>query len=417
MPKIDRSFSLAPRALALVLALGVAACRGEFPAPHAAIPEPHTESDAKDEHGLPESVSLTSAAIAEAGIQTWKVQPVDLEHLLVLTGTVGHDENRLLQVASNVSGRVASIAVDLGERVRQGQPIAWIESVELSHTWDAFIQAIAELRVVARSYERARSLLEAKAISVAELQIREAAYLSRRAEADTAERTLRMYGEPAEKIATVREALEAGASPPLDPNPHRLAVRAPFAGRVIDRKVTPGELVAAQQPLVTVADVSSVWVFLQAYEKDLALLHDGLPVKIRVEAYPQDVFQGQVDFLASVVDEATRTVRLRATIGNPLEKLRPGMFVRAHVEVPKPQSEAHPILAVPQAALQTLEGRESVFVETDPGRFVRRVVETGHTFEGFTEVLSGIRAGDRVVTEGSFVVKGEFARALLVEEH
>jgi cobalt-zinc-cadmium efflux system membrane fusion protein len=86
------------------------------------------------------------------------------------------------------------------------------------------------------------------------------------------------------------------------------------------------------------------------------------------------------------------------------------------VDVPKPQSESHPILAVPQAAIQTLEGRTTVFVETEPGVFVRRLVETGHTFEGFTEVLSGVKTGDVVVTEGSFVLKSEFARATLATE-
>jgi RND family efflux transporter MFP subunit len=193
-------------------------------------------------------------------------------------------------------------------------------------------------------------------------------------------------------------------------------LRAPFSGRVIERKVTPGSQVEAMKPLVTLADLSTVWVFLQVYEKDLALLAEGLPVTLRTEAYPQETFHGKLDFLGSVVDPATRTVRVRATVANRGEKLRPGMFVKAQVEVPKPQSESHPILAVPQAALQTLEGRTTVFVQLAPGVFVRRLVETGHTFEGFTEILSGVRQGEVIVTEGSFVLKSEFARATLVEE-
>jgi len=193
-------------------------------------------------------------------------------------------------------------------------------------------------------------------------------------------------------------------------------VRAPFAGRVIDRKVTPGTLFEAMQPLVTLADISTVWVFAQAYEKDLALLRDGVAVTLRTEAWPQEVFRGQVDFVGSVVDPATRTLRVRATVPNPGEKLRPGMFVKAQVDVPQAY-EGETVLAVPQSALQTLEGRTTVFVQSDPGLFARRLVETGHSFEGFTEVYSGIRAGDVVVTEGSFVLKSEFARASLAQEH
>ena len=103
-------------------------------------------------------------------------------------------------------------------------------------------------------------------------------------------------------------------------------------------------------------------------------------------------------------------------MGNRAEKLRPGMFVKAQVHVPKPEAEAKATVAVPQAALQTLEGRTTVFVQTEPGVFVRHFVETGHTFEGFTEILSGVKAGDLIVSEGSFVLKSEFAKASLVEE-
>jgi cobalt-zinc-cadmium efflux system membrane fusion protein len=366
---------------------------------------------------IPDSVRLTGAAIAESGIQTWKVQPMDLEHLLVLTGTVEHDENRLLQTASNLRGRVAEIPVDLGERVRKGEPIVWIESVELSRAWDDFVKSLSDLRVAQRAYDRARTLLDAKAISTGEYQSREGAYLARKIEAGTLERSLLLYGEGAEEIAAVRSAVERNAELPLPAGGrHRLAVRAPFDGKIIERKVAPGTLVDALQPLVTVADLSKVWVFLKAYEKDLPLLEKGLPTAIRVDAYPQESFPGRIDFVASVVDAASRTVQVRATVDNRAERLKPGMFVKATVEVPKPQSEAHRVVAVPRSALQTLEERTVVFVQSEPGRFVKRSVEVGHTFEGFTEILAGVAVGDVVVTEGSFVLKSEFAKATLKED-
>jgi cobalt-zinc-cadmium efflux system membrane fusion protein len=376
--------------------------------------EPAAEAKHEEEHdeaeSLPGSVKLTAAAISEANIETWKVEPVSLEHLLIVPGNVGYDENRLLVVSASVRGRVARIAVDLGDRVAKGQPIAWLESVELGKAREDYIRAAAELRVAEGAFERARRLVGEKAISGAEFQSREADYLSRRAALQAAAGVLRQAGEAESQIRALGETGSSG------PGVARVAVRSPFAGLVIDRKVTPGTLVEAFQPLVTIADLSSLWVFFQVAEKDLALLREGLAVRIRSESYPDEHFAGRVDFVGGEVDAATRTVRVRATVVNRGAKLKPGLFVKGHIEIPRPAKEAG-VLAVPQAALQTLEGRPTVFVQTEPGTFVRRFVETGHTFEGFTEVLSGIRRGEIVVTEGSFVLKSEFAKATLADEH
>ncbi|HJQ99334.1 MAG TPA: efflux RND transporter periplasmic adaptor subunit [Candidatus Polarisedimenticolaceae bacterium] len=396
----------------LVLAALTSGCSESPPPPPEA--ERHAEHEAP---AVPESVKLSSAAIAEAGIQTWKVQPVDLAHALVLNGTVGVDENRSIDVASNVGGRVASLPVDLGARVASGEPVAWIESVELSHAWDAFVRAVADRRLAAASRDRARKLHEQGVLGAADLEAAEAADVAARAEAGAAERTLRMYGEPDDEIAAVRGDAEAGRSAAADGAPHRIALRAPFRGRVVARRVTPGSLVEPLQPLVTVVDLGKVWVFLHVYEKDLAATHEGLDVAIRTEAYPQERFRGRIDFVGGTVDESMRTVRVRAVVDNPGERLKPGMFVTATVNVPRPENERHDVLAVPQAAVQTLEGRTVLFAAAGPGAFVRRFVETGHTFEGLTEILAGVAIGDEVVTEGSFVLKGEFAKASLAEEH
>jgi cobalt-zinc-cadmium efflux system membrane fusion protein len=167
---------------------------------------------------------------------------------------------------------------------------------------------------------------------------------------------------------------------------------------------------------MTVTDLSTVWVFLDLHEKDLALVRVGLPVTTRSDAYPADAFEGRVDVVGSIVDPSTRTVRVRATVGNPDVKLRHGMFVRAHIEIPRPLAEARAFLAVPQVALQTVDGRPVVFVMTAPGVFARRIVETGHTLDGFTEILAGLSEGDVVATEGSFILKSEFAKASLVDK-
>jgi cobalt-zinc-cadmium efflux system membrane fusion protein len=372
-------------------------------------PEPHAEA------AISESVQLSPAAIAEAGIKTWKIEPVDLANLLSLNGTVEYDEDRLVHVASNVAGRVASIPVDLGARVHEGDALVWIESAELAHAREAFLRALSELKTASRSYQRARRLVEARAISQGEFQTREGDFLAKKAAADAAERALQLSGETSAELARLRAAVEADSGAASFRTP-RVAIRAPFAGRVLERQVSPGTLVQGMQPLLTLADLSRVRVFLQVYEKDLSLVRQGLPIRIRAEAYPQEIFTGRIDFLGGVVDEATRAVRVRATVENRAEKLRPGMFVKAQIEVPKTEKATSPVLAVPQIALQTLEGRTNVFIQVADGKFSRRVVETGQSFEGFTEILSGVRTGELVVTEGSFILKSEFAQAELSKE-
>lgn len=400
----------------LMLGVVIVAASGCAKAPEVApAAEGHEPGEAHEE--IPGRVTMTAAALSEAGITTWQVKPVDLEHLLVLTGSVAHDENRLLHLASNVRGRVAAIPVDLGARVRKGDPILEIESVELGRAREEFFKELSDLRVSQRAWERARALVEAKAISTGEFQAREGDYLSKKAAVEVAERALHMYGDSEGDVARLRARLESPGSVDDNSESPRLILRAPFDGRVVDRMVTPGALVEALQPLATVANLGSVWIFLQAYEKDLAPLHDGLSVTIRTEAYPQETFVGRIDFVGSSLDTTTRTVRVRATVQNRGEKLKPGMFVKAQVDVPRPAAEAKATLVVPQAALQTLEGRTTLFVQVEPGVFERHFVEVGHSFEGFTEILSGLKTGDVVVTEGSFVMKSEFAKASLAEEH
>jgi cobalt-zinc-cadmium efflux system membrane fusion protein len=396
-------------AIVAILVLAVAGC-GRKPVPAVAPAEEPPANKA----ALPvsDTVALSSAAVAEAGILTWKVDPVDLEHMLVLNGTVRYDENRFVRIASTVAGRIASMPADLGTFVRAGEPLVWIDSAELGHAREDLVRELAQLLVASRSYERARRLVDQKAISQGEFQVREGDYLSKKAAADAAGRALQLLGEAPGEIERIRTAIEAGQEAAFSPS-SRLALRAPFDGRVLERQVTPGSAVEPMQPLLTFANLGKVSVFLQAYEKDLALLRSGLPLRIRTEAYPEETFLGRLDFLGGAVDEATRTVGVRATVENPADKLRPGMFVKAQVEVPRPQAENKPIVAVPQSALQTLAGRTVVFIQAGPGRFVRRDVETGHTFEGFTEILSGVKPGEAVVTEGSFVLKSEFAKAEL----
>jgi cobalt-zinc-cadmium efflux system membrane fusion protein len=395
--------------LALVAVLAVPGCRRTAPPQQEAAKAGPAPAEASPE--TPAVVRLTAAAMSEAGIATWRVRPVDVAHRLVLTGSVSFDENRTLQVAANVKGRAAALPVDLGARVRRGDPLIVVESIELGRAREELVRARAELSVAERAYGRAQALVKEKAISDGEFRSREGDFLSKRSAAAAAERALHLMGETDDRIARIASAPDTHESEGVT-----LTIRAPFDGRVVERKVAPGTLFDALQPLMTIADLSTVWVFLDCRENDLALITEGLPLTISTDAYPSLPFTGRVDVVGSVVDASTRTVKVRAVVKNPDHKLKQGMFVNALVDVPRPAAEASATLSVPQGAIQIMGGRAVVFVMKSAGQFERRVVETGHTLDGFTEVLSGLHHGDVIVTEGSFILKSEFVKASLVDE-
>jgi membrane fusion protein (multidrug efflux system) len=188
-----------------------------------------------------------------------------------------------------------------------------------------------------------------------------------------------------------------------------LALRAPFAGRVIERKVAPGALFEALEPLLTLADLSTLWVFMQAYEKDLALLREGVAVTIRSEAYPQEALKGKVDFLGSVVDPATRSVKVRASVRNPGEKLRPGMFVTAIAGL----GSATSVIPIPASAINYAPYGDSVFIVEDmkdpKGKAYKGVrqqfVKLGPGRGDQVAIVEGLKPGEEIVSSGVFKLR------------
>jgi len=398
------TLALSTAALLILAAFSGACGRREAGAPEMKAEQGGAKQESTEHReAIPETVTLTPNAIEEAAIKTWTIAMVPLSNGLTLNGSVGYDENHLLVVAPSVGGRVVQLPVDLGQAVVKGQPVAWIESLELGHARQEYLRALTELNIAQKGFDRARLLVAAKAISDGEFQQREGDYLSKRAAVSASESALRQGGDNPDDARQ-----QTAAAVP------RVALRAPFNGRVVDRKVTPGTLVEALHPIITIADLSAVWCFFQAYDKELAVIRAGLPIAVTSDAFPNEHFTGTIDFIGSDVDASTRTVRVRATVRNRGQQLRPGLFVKGRLEVPR-MSKGGDVLAVPKAALQTLEGRSTVFVRLDATRFTRRFVETGQTFDEYVQVLHGVQAGEQVVVEGSFVLKSEFSKAGLAE--
>jgi cobalt-zinc-cadmium efflux system membrane fusion protein len=249
-------------------------------------------------------------------------------------------------------------------------------------------QALSREQTVSR-----RGLLNRREVGDAETDLRLAA-------ADlAAARVARANSE--RSISAARENVKVlGASP--DGRSGSLDIRAEIGGVVLDREVTLGESVERGAEICEIADTGTVWIIGNAYEKDLSRLRLGQSVAISVTAYPETRFAGRVTQIGTVLDEKSRTVRVRCQVANPGRKIHPGMFAQLVVqEGGKPGA-----ILVPEAAVQEDAGAKYVFV-VDGSSYRRALVRLGEASNGTHEVLSGLKAGDVVVTDGSFILKSE----------
>ncbi|NCO43379.1 MAG: hypothetical protein COZ06_06130 [Armatimonadetes bacterium CG_4_10_14_3_um_filter_66_18] len=189
-----------------------------------------------------------------------------------------------------------------------------------------------------------------------------------------------------------------------------VAIVAPIAGRVLDRPVNRGEVVDPTTTLFTLLNLSTVWVDANVYEKDLRRISLGQQVTVTATAFPDEPFAGKVTYVSDTLDEKTRTVKVRCEIANPRRQLKPGMFVQAQLTVGKRSG-----LLVPDAAVQREGQTAVVYVTAGDGRYEKRRVKLGATSDGSHEVLGGLKAGEKVVTEGSFLVKSQEKKGELGE--
>ena len=190
------------------------------------------------------------------------------------------------------------------------------------------------------------------------------------------------------------------------------AIRAPFSGVVIRVAAAPGDVVEAGSELFSVADLSTVYVQAQVYEKDLGQVHAGQTASISIDSYPGEHFTGQVASISDLIDPQTRTATVRCQVANPGARLKLDML--ASVQFPTAMKRS--VLSVPEDAVQDIEGKPTVFVRTSPSQFSVRQVETGSSGNGRIEILRGLKEGEPVVSKGAFAVKSVLLGKELKEE-
>lgn len=322
------------------------------------------------------SLQLTDIEQTQIGVQTVEIQRRNLTRSLVSSARVTLPETSLASITARISGRIDKLYVDFtGQTVKHGQAVAEIYSPELYST-------AQEYRMALSGREHLGANAEGEAVRGADSLIA------------AGRQRLELWGVTPKQI----EQLAKASQPQMD-----LTIFANASGVVTERKVTQGQYVNAGDVLYAVADLSSVWIEADVYQTDLQLLRPNTAVTITSDALPGSTLQGRVSFIAPQVNPQTRTVPVHVHVANPGMRLRPGMFVQAKFgSVPGADS-----VAVPRSAVLDTGARKIVYVAKEKGLFEGREVQLGPPAEDFYPVISGLREGERVVTEGNFLIDSQ----------
>jgi RND family efflux transporter MFP subunit len=343
-------------------------------------------------------VSLTAEAVQRAGIRLTPVRSAAITTGMTVPGSVSSNAYRDTKVNALVGGIVREVRVELGADVRHGQALAVIFSNDLAEAQTRYLSLRAMLRADEQKLDRTRQLTDIGAASRQELEEVTAVHAARATEVAAAAQRLQLLGLARAQIDRLTEPSQIVSE---------VTVPAPADGAVIARSVNPGQIVAAGQDLFVVTDLSTVWVIGDLYEKDFAAVRVGTAATVRVPNAGGTAIRGRVAYIDPRVDPATRTAKVRVEVPNRGE-LRLGMFVEVAFEGTGSATR----LVVPRAAVQAIGPRNVVYVATeDEGRFQERTVRLGAAAGDTVEVVDGLKAGERVVSEGSFFLRAEAGRA------
>lgn len=394
--RTGRASSVVAGLVAAWLTLGVACKRGVEPVPEAKAVPSASASVEHDEHlTLPRRVKLTPLVEKDAKIRTGKVRRAELAPTIKLPGEIAADPDKSGQISSPVAGRVEEVRVQQGSVVKRGDPVVVLRVPDLGRVRGALAATRARAKGARANEERLRALYE-KGLTP------EREYLDVRADAEAYEAEARALGEQLTAVGA-----GAGGSGVL------LQLRTPVSGVVVSRTAVRGQPVGTEQVLAEITDLSEVWFLARVFEKDLGALAPGAVADIELNAYPKRRFAGTVERIGQKVDPVARTITARVRVSNPEGVLRLGLFGVAHVVVSGEAKPAGASLVVPRSAVVEIAGKTVVFVRQADGEYELHDVVLGDAAPGEVAVVTGLREGEEIVTEGAFTLKSVVLRATL----
>ncbi|MFZ5456979.1 MAG: efflux RND transporter periplasmic adaptor subunit [Pseudomonadota bacterium] len=390
--------SLLTASVALVLTL--AGCSQHEPATetkpaaeNAAPSAGKASEESKEAAEAPESgpIQLSDEDIKAAGIRTETIEEATVHERIPLTATIQANQERLAHVAPRVPGRIVALGAKLGDRVKAGQALASLDSIELGEAHSTYLQADSQWRLAQADFERAEKLYGEQIVPQKDYLRSRADYEKARANLQAATDKLRLMG-----VTPAKSDKAVSVFP----------VTAPFAGTVIEKQAVLGDLAPPDKALFVVADLSTVWIEANLFEKDLGKVRVGSPATVTVAAYPNEFFKGRLTYISSVMDKESRTVKARVEVPNADGRLKPDMFATAAVET----AAAGKALTVPASAVLLIEGKKVVFVREKAG-FKPQPVELGDNVGGRLVVKDGLEEGEAVVVEGAYALKARLLKS------
>jgi membrane fusion protein, heavy metal efflux system len=333
----------------------------------------------------PDSPGTEYLAPDSKGIQTQAARMSTIPEYLDLPAHIEADPTRVVHVFAPAGGRIVEMKVRPWDRVEKGQTLAMLESSDLARAVADYHKAVADGQVKQKALVRAQDLLEHKAISEKDYEQAQGDAQQSQAEVEAAREQVQVFGMDPDHAST------------------ELLVRAPRAGIILDIGAAPGEFsqaLSAPAPLATVADITSVWALGDIYEQDLSAAKLGEQAQVTLNAFPNQHWTGRVGVVSGAVDTATRTLHVRVVLPNVDARIKPGMFGAIRIL----RSSGQGILLPAPAVIR--EGNDAyVFVAKGNGRFERRAVKVGRTLDGSIEILSGVNAGETIVSEGTLLLR------------
>jgi cobalt-zinc-cadmium efflux system membrane fusion protein len=319
------------------------------------------------------------------GIETQVARVTSIPEYLDLPAHIEPDPTRVVHVFAPAGGRIVEMKVRPWDFVEKGQTLASLESSDLARAVADYHKALVDNQVKQKALNRAKDLLEHKAIAEKELEQAQDDAQQSQAEVEAAREQVQVFGMDPDHAST------------------QLVVKAPRSGSVLDVGAAPGEFsqaLSAPAPLATVADISTIWALGDIYEQDFASAKLGETAEVTLNAYPGQKWSGRVSVVSGAVDPNTRTLRLRVVLPNADSRIKPQMF--GSIRIMKSTSKG---ILVPATAV-VREGNDAyMFVAKDNGHFERRTAKIGRTVDGSLEITGGVNEGETIVTDGSLLLR------------
>jgi cobalt-zinc-cadmium efflux system membrane fusion protein len=308
---------------------------------------------------------------------------------------VAYNAFKTTPVITQVGGPVSRILVVPGQKVTVGQPMLDVSSPDYSQLLDAYLKAADSSRLAEKNYAREKDLYQHHAVAQRDLEQAESDRNQAQADLNAAEQGMKILG-----IRNPSELAKSSTSA-------QIPVLAPISGEVVERLVSPGQVVqAGQTQAFTISDLSTVWVLANVYQADLALVRSGDDVAVQTDAYP-GTFHGRISYVSPALDPNTRTLQARIVVDNPGEKLKKDMYCTVTVTA----GSISNAIAVPDSSILRDDNNQPfVYVAIAANQFGRRGVEIGQSENEKTQILKGISVGERVVGDGSLFL--QFANSL-----